>query len=268
MRECESNNQEIIIYGDSKLSRRINEFSNCQTNKIDEYNFTQLYQKDEINKDKKLTNTETGIKNEKLAETLLVGAVTCEWLGSQMAVVRPSAYDIDRQKVDLLAECAAYPSENYGEEPPVLAISIAINEHPKKEKNPDKLKTIPVKYFQSPIYGTPSALESVIMVNVTISRENANKLNKLLENIQQLIGNIHYNTQEQTQQLKEMMDKFANHPTHLQILKDISNQLEFFVKQASAETKKDDELTPRLKTLNDIIGIALAEKEQQLEDGQ
>ncbi len=60
MRECESNSQEIIIHDNPELSRKVNEILNSSVVKAEEFDFGQMYQTDEIKRDKEKYKGESG----------------------------------------------------------------------------------------------------------------------------------------------------------------------------------------------------------------
>lgn len=273
MRECESNSQEIIIHNNPELSRKVNEILNCPVAETEEFNFGEMYQTDEIKRDKEKYKGESDQAVKELTKSIFTGATVCDWFGPEMSVICPSKYDAGRQEIHLIAECSDLP-ENQNDEPIVLAISVEINPHthgcvgvgvnenPAEIKQPAELKKIPIKYFQSPIYGTQSSLESVVSVKVAVNETRAGELNDLLKKIQKLAGNIRdtgFNNEVRTEQLKEMIEQFSHHPARQEILEEISAQLEFFIEQTDTKTKNGAKLQRRLKTLNEKIGQALLE---------
>lgn len=272
----ESKTHEISIINDKELSHDINYILNCQIKRINEYEFRQLYQSDEIKRDKELVYENADSESQKLIDTLALGADVCDWLGSEISIIGASNHDANAEKINLLAEFAL-SLDNPDDEPPVLALSVKIGAGKDEltrqiTNNANRLngsKICHIKYYQSPIYETQCALESAVPVVVALDKPHAEELINLLAEILKLGANIKntgFNNEIRTQKLKEMVDAFKNNPAQLIFLKEIAGQLELFIGKIDSKTKNGAKITRRLNLIFDAVNNAIVKKNINLND--
>jgi hypothetical protein len=252
------------------------------SDRLKEADFEELYQKDEILKDKKMVERmkekfsedqesltkdeilvirERKTVSEAMEKIIVEGGEIHNWFGGDSSLIQTTEYDDIFNGIDVVLEIEIEGEENkrialvvdvtMSSDTSILQKKIANNLSSITGKKPKE-----VKYFRSEITDEAEKIQDIIPVVVGLDKENSSELLTLFANIQRL-KNVSGKSENDRKKLKENLKNAELHPAQKIFLNEIAMQLETYL---NINIKK--EMKNKIEETVEIIYTILSEKKK------